>query len=140
MAKTIELHFTSDPPMLSVMRAAITKVCEIAEFDQRDTSKIVLALDEACSNIIRHAYGGKSGESITIVCRIKPSRLEFHLYDHGIPLNVADIRSRPLEELRPGGLGVYLMRNVMDQVKFEDGTDDGNHLFMYKLRPKRKTA
>jgi len=137
LSKTIELHLTSDPAMLSVMRAAIAKVCEIAEFDQMQTSKIVLALDEACSNIIRHAYKGKSGEEITIICRIRSHRLEFTLLDVGEPTDISKIKSRPLDEVRPGGLGVFLMQTVMDEVKFYQGNEQGNRLFMYINRPKR---
>ncbi len=136
MTKTIELHLTSDPSLLSVMRAAVSKVCEIAGFDQMDTSKIILALDEACSNIIKHAYKGKTGQSIIITCRIKPMRLEFILEDKGEPADVKKIKSRPLHEVRPGGLGVYLITSVMDKVKYSDGMEVGNRLFMYKLRPK----
>ena len=136
MTKTIELHLTSDPPLLSVMRAAVSKVCEIAGFDQMDTSKIILALDEACANIIKHAYKGKTGQNIVITCRIKPSRLEFILEDMGEPCDVSKIKSRPLHEIRPGGLGVYLITSVMDKVVYADGTEEGNRLFMYKLRPK----
>jgi len=136
MTKTIELHLTSDPPLLSVMRAAVSKVCEISGFDQMDTSKIILALDEACANIIKHAYKGKTGQNIVIACRIKPSRLEFILEDEGEPCDVKKIKSRPLHEVRPGGLGVYLITSVMDKVVYADGTEEGNRLFMYKLRPK----
>ena len=136
MTKTIELHLTSDPPLLSVMRATVSKVCEIAGFDQMDTSKLILALDEACANIIKHAYKGKSGQSIKIICRIKPSRLEFVLKDEGEPIDVKKIKSRPLHEVRPGGLGVYLITSVMDKVKYANGSEAGNRLFMYKFRPK----
>ena len=136
MTKTIELHLTSDPPLLSVMRAAVTKVCEIAGFDHMETSKIILALDEACSNVIRHAYKGKSGQSIVITCKIKPTRLEFILDDEGEPADLDKIKSRPLNEVRPGGLGVYLITSVMDKVKYMNGDERGNRLYMYKFRPK----
>lgn len=140
MTKTIELHLTSDPPLLSVMRAAVTKVCEIAGFDNMETSKIILALDEACSNVIRHAYKGKSGQSIVITCKIKPTRLEFILDDEGEPADLEKIKSRPLNEVRPGGLGVYLITSVMDKVKYMNGDERGNRLYMYKLRPKDKAT
>ena len=140
MTKTIELHLTSDPPLLSVMRAAVTKVCEIAGFDNMETSKIILALDEACSNVIRHAYKGKSGQSIVITCKIKPTRLEFILDDEGEPADLQKIKSRPLNEVRPGGLGVYLITSVMDKVKYMNNDERGNRLYMYKLRPKDKAT
>lgn len=136
MSKTIVLNLTSDPPLLSVMRAAVSKVCEIAGFDEMETSKIILAIDEACSNIIRHAYKGKSGQNIIITCKIKPTKLEFILEDEGEPADVKKIKSRPLDEIRPGGLGVYIITSVMDKVKFADGMESGNRLVMQKSRPK----
>ncbi|RPI01660.1 MAG: ATP-binding protein [Calditrichaeota bacterium] len=140
MTKTIELHLTSDPPLLSVMRAAVSKVCELADFEHMETSKIILAIDEACSNIIKHAYKGKSGQSIIITCKIKPTRLEFILEDEGEPADIEKIKSRPLHEIRPGGLGVYLITSVMDKVKYSFGVDRGNRLYMSKQRPKDKTT
>lgn len=136
MTKTIVLNLTSDPPLLSVMRAAVSKVCEIAGFHQMDTSKIILAIDEACSNIIRHAYKGKSGQRIQITCKIKPTKLEFILEDEGEPADVKKIKSRPLNEIRPGGLGVYIITSVMDKVKYSDGNEMGNRLFMQKTIPR----
>ena len=136
MTKTIELHLTSDPPLLSIMRAAVGKVCELAGFDTIQASKIILALDEACTNIIKHAYKGQGGEKIVITCRIKPTRLEFLLEDDGEPADVNKIKSRPLDEIRPGGLGVYLITSVMDKVKYSSGAESGNRLYMHIARPK----
>lgn len=138
MAKTIELHLTSDSKLLSVMRAAVKRVGELAGFNHAETSKIVLAVDEACSNIIRHAYENKGGQSIVIICRIKQHKLEFILLDEGKSVKAENIKSRSLNEHRPGGLGVYLIKTVMDKVKYENGKDMGNRLYMYKRRPKRK--
>jgi anti-sigma regulatory factor (Ser/Thr protein kinase) len=140
MTKTIELHLTSDPPLLSVMRAAVGKVCELAGFNNMETSKIILALDEACSNIIKHAYKGQTGERIVITCRIKPTRLEFLLQDEGEPADIEKIKSRPLNEIRPGGLGVYLITSVMDKVKYSRGSESGNRLYMQIQRPKDKES
>ena len=138
MTKTIVLNLTSDPPLLAVMRAAVSKVCEIAGFDGSDTSKIILAIDEATSNVIRHAYKGKGGQTITITCKIKPTKLEFILEDEGEPADVKKIKSRPLDEIRPGGLGVYIITSVMDKVKFAEGQETGNKLVMQKSIPKDK--
>ena len=138
MTKTIVLNLTSDPRLLSVMRAAVSKVCEIAGFDQMDTSKIILAIDEACSNIIRHAYKGKKGQTIIITCKIKPTKIEFILEDEGEPADIKKIKSRPLDEVRPGGLGVFIITSVMDKVKYADNMEAGNRLIMHKIIPKDK--
>jgi len=136
MTKSIEIHINSDPSLLRMMRAALSQVCEVAGFSSSDTNKIVLAVDEACTNIIRHAYKNKTNKPIIITCTIRRSKLEIVIIDHGSPVDVKKIKPRKLEDLRPGGLGVYLMTTVMDKVKFYNGTDKGNKLIMSKNLPK----
>ncbi len=136
MIGTFELRLTSDAQLLSVMREAVGYVCTLAGFSPMHTSKIVLALDEACSNIIKHAYKGRGGQPIIIVCRLKRRSLEFILLDEGEPADVKKIKSRPLHEIRPGGLGVYLINSVMDKVKYTAGRKVGNRLYMKIWIPK----
>jgi len=138
MAKKIEVRITSDPQMLSVLRAAITQVCQLAGFTSMETSKIVLAVDEACSNIMRHSYKGKKNQPIIVTCKLKPTKLEIIMHDFGNSVDVKKIRSRKLNDLRPGGLGVHIMKSIMDRVIFKNGTDEGNFLIMQKALPKRQ--
>lgn len=139
MLKTVELHISSDPLLLSVLRAVMNQVCQLAAFSQREISKIVLAVDEACSNVMRHAYKGQLGKPIQVTCTISANTLEIIMVDYGIPLEPQKIKSRDLNELRPGGLGVYLIKSVMDSVVYshEHGK---NKLVMTKSLPKRKLS
>ncbi|MDZ7316619.1 MAG: ATP-binding protein [candidate division KSB1 bacterium] len=140
MTKTIELRLISDPALLSAMRTAVASVCEWAGFDQRTTGRIVLALDEACTNIIKHAYKMQNDQRISIICRITPGKLVFILEDDGEPADIKKIKSRPLNEIRPGGLGVYLINSVMDKVRYKAGKVKGNRLYMHIRRPKGSAA
>jgi len=110
----------------------------LAGFTSFDSSKIVLAVDEACSNVIRHAYKGQSGHPIIIQVTINHAKLEINIVDQGEQVDKNDIKPRPLDELRPGGLGVHLIRTVMDDVIYQNLAEVGNRLVLIKVLPKGK--
>ena len=81
---------------------------------------IVLAVDEACSNIIRHGYGeGKTGDIILEIL-FSQDELIFRLTDFAAQVDKTKLRSRDLDDLRPGGLGVHLIKQVMDSFEYLD--------------------
>ena len=81
------------------------------------SAAIVLGIDEACTNIIRHAYDGAS-KPFRIEMRRLKNRLRFVLRDYGIPCEKPKIQSRDLNEVRPGGLGVHIIQQVFDLVEY----------------------
>jgi anti-sigma regulatory factor (Ser/Thr protein kinase) len=132
----IELYSKSNPEYLRLIRATIDQVCQIAGFNRLESSKIVLAVDEACSNVIRHAYLGKPDKEIYIKCTIEKKMLRIRIVDHGIQVDPKTIKPRPLDEIRPGGLGVHLIKSVMDRVRYKNLADSGNELTMIKYMTK----
>lgn len=138
MNKQVEMTFDSDPALLCIIRAAVSQMCQVAGFNKRTTSKIVLALDEACSNIIRHAYQKETKHKIKLFMKIDKEKIEFTLLDKGIPIDIGKIKSRELDEIRPGGLGVYLIKTVMDFTDWSHDKASGNRLYMYKFIPRGK--
>ena len=107
------------------------------------------SVDEAVANVIRHAYKGQAGMPITVTCnrvwrgeKVKPPEgLEILLQDSGEAADPKKLRGRPLEEVRPGGLGLHFMRQSMDEVEFSR-KHGKNVLRMVKYlgRPNRNTA
>ncbi len=97
-----------------------------------------LAVDEACSNIIEHAYGGEGRGDIESTCRIHSDGLTLILRDHGRPFNPNSVPPpnlhSSLEERNARGLGLYFMRELMDEVHFEFTPDSGNVLTMVKRK------
>lgn len=110
-----------------VVRNALDSLGCSAEF----VHETVLALDEAATNVIRHAYGN-SGDGDAVLQIFKTRNvLMFRLIDFAPTVDCNAIRPRALDDLRPGGLGVHIMRQVMDTVEFkkpEEGV--GNVLVM----------
>jgi sigma-B regulation protein RsbU (phosphoserine phosphatase) len=78
----------------------------------------VLATDEACQNIIRHAYGGESDDVIEFEIEHQGDALVFSLVDHAPAIDPSQVQPRDLDDIRPGGLGTHFIRRVMDEVEF----------------------
>jgi anti-sigma regulatory factor (Ser/Thr protein kinase) len=126
--------------MLCVVRGALEKLTEMLGLSPEACRAVVLAVDEALTNVIRHAYLGRTDEAVEVTFRHCQApgddgwrdALEIVLEDHGIPVKAEEMRGRSLDEVRPGGLGLHFIRENMDSVKFhyEDGK---NHLHLVKF-------
>ncbi len=79
---------------------------------------MVLAIDEACQNIIRYAYKGTGDGQVELEILYRGGILEFRLQDFAPAVDKDKIKPSRPKELRPGGLGVFLMHEVMDEVGF----------------------
>ncbi len=128
----IEIRISSDPRLLAVVRAMVSQVCELAGCSEEEQRKIVLAVDEACSNIIKHTYQGDCCRTIDIRCQGDEKRLEIVLRDCGPPIDVKRIQPRDLDEVRPGGLGTHFIRSIMDKVDYSYEEGRGNVMRMVK--------
>jgi len=113
------LRFPARADRLKLIRAGIAGAAEMCGFPAPQVFDIVLAVDEACQNIIRHAYkGDDNGEAMIEVYRLA-NGIRVTLHDDGPPVNPAEINPRPLEEVAPGGLGTHFMRQIMDRVDYQ---------------------
>ena len=115
----------------------VQRVAQSACLNERDVYAVQLAVDEACTNIIEHAYHGKDG-NITCTCDVEEDGLKIVLLDEAAPFkpelwSPPDI-GVPLEDVKPRGLGIFLMNKMMDVVKFEKSPEGGNCLTMIKRR------
>lgn len=141
MAHDLRLELRTDPRLLSAVRAL---VCDwVADFDLGEDLQhsVVLAIDEACSNCIRHAYGGAGDCYARLTLRETPEFLEFEISDEGTPCRPDQAARRELEpphpdEVKPGGLGIQLIHRVFDEVEFDPGPTRGNRITL-KLRRHR---
>jgi sigma-B regulation protein RsbU (phosphoserine phosphatase) len=95
---------------------------------------VVAAVDEACQNIIRHAYAGREGGEIVLVLERSGEELVVSLRDFAPPVDPSRVRPRDLDDLRPGGLGTHLIRELMDGAGFAPPPPDGGNLFRMSKR------
>jgi len=90
------------------------------------------AVDEACSNVIKHAYAGDPNQEIGVTLRISPEAFEVIIEDSGLKADVASVKGRRLDDIRPGGLGVHLIKRACDIVEFDEKKKKGNRLRLVK--------
>lgn len=107
-----------------------------AGFDERSLYQIQIAVDEACANVVDHAYEGSEPGDIEVQCRLEGQTLMVRVRDWGQGFDLACVAEpdleAPLEERIPGGLGLFLVKNVMDEVQFRCDPELGNELTMSK--------
>jgi serine/threonine-protein kinase RsbW len=116
----------------------VAAAAEQAGLDRRAVQAVQLAVDEACSNIIEHAYGGESRGDIECTCCVDEDALVTRLADQGAPFDpdavpAPDLEA-PLEDRTEGGLGVFIMRQLMDEIHYDFTPQSGNVLTLVKRR------
>lgn len=117
------LKIPGETDNLEIIRLFVSSIAEKAGFNADDISKIELAVDEACANVIKHAYDKETKGPIDIAIEIDYKKLVIMITDHGRGFDVSQILQKDvkeyLAELHVGGLGIYLMKALMDEVEFD---------------------
>ena len=116
----------------------VARSVEAAGFDDPTAYCVLLAVEEACSNIINHGYGGEGKGDIKCSCEVTDDELIITLRDWSeisCPTSVPEPDfAVPLENLKLKGAGLILINKIMDEVHFESAPDNGNVLVMVKRR------
>lgn len=117
----------------------VAEAAHLAGLSPDDVFHCQMAADEACTNVIEHAYGGRGDGNIDITCLVEDGKCTIEIVDYGQPFDPAIVPEPKvadnLDELEPGGIGLHLMRKLMDSVVF-DFSGPGNKLTMIKTRPR----
>jgi serine/threonine-protein kinase RsbW len=123
---------------LSYIADFVAQAARQAGLDERAMYGIQMAVDEACTNIIEHAYGGEGKGSIRLICQNQPEGLQVTIYDQGIPFDPAQVpelnTQAPLDERQVGGMGLFFIYRLADRVEFTFGAPQGNQLILFKRR------
>jgi serine/threonine-protein kinase RsbW len=129
-----QMKLVSDARMLAVVRGTVEQLAATLGFEDAECQKVTLAIDEALSNVIRHAYGNEDNHEIELNCLAQEDCLEFTFIDHGEPPDPERICGQPLDQDALGGRGTHLIRQIMDEVRYERLSDQ-NRLHLKKYRP-----
>jgi anti-sigma regulatory factor (Ser/Thr protein kinase) len=140
--REILIEVAADPRLLGILRGMVRSYLAEVGFERERTDEVVLGVDEACSNAIRHGCQGCEDQTFQICFRSDDEWVEIQLVDSGTPAPPDAFDRRPrtppadVDSVTPGGLGVHLIHEVFDEVLFNSGPGTGNCLTMRLKRPK----
>ena len=121
---------------LSAIRDFVYAAALDVGFSTDVIDNIILAVDEACTNIIKHAYKSYPEGEITIKLKYRDKKFTVVIMDHGVPFNPESIPDPDLQKYyrqhRVGGLGMYLMKSLMDEVKYVSVPGKYNQVLLSK--------
>ena len=132
MKDSVVVTIPSHPKYLSVVRAATVKMGKIYGMDDPVIEDVKLAVDEACSNVIKHAYKGDTSKKIVVKYKTTQNYFKVVIEDGGIKSQMELMKGRSLDDIRPGGLGIHFIRRVFDVFKFDERKKNGNRLILIK--------
>lgn len=122
----LRLKLSTNPELLSVVRSALMDLAGKLGFRAADCRALTRAVDEALANIIQHAYKGRPGHPIELLCRRIVDRsngqervgLEIVLQDQGVCADRKKLCGRPFDDIRPGGLGMHFIQEGVDVMQY----------------------
>lgn len=133
--ETFTLAVPGDPQVLPLVRALVELAGRRCGLDDAARYEVVVAVNEACSNVMNHAHCGDRGLTMTLECRIREEGLEVTLRDQGPHFDFLAAPELDPTEVRQGGRGVFLIRRFFDQLAWSPLPGGGNELRMLKRRP-----
>lgn len=141
----LEWEIRSDPSELPGVRERLGKWAAARGWSAAQSAELVLAMDEALSNVIRHSYCGEPTHRILIAVRtiVAPDDgegLEVSVRDFGRQVDPAKIKGRDLDDVRPGGLGVHIIRAMMNSAEYSRADGGGMLLVMRKYKKQKANS
>ena len=139
---TYNLTVTSELENLERIAQFIERVAEETGMDDESAYALQLSVDEACTNVMDYAYQGRRGQPVYIECQADDGQCTVVIRDCGRPFDPAAVPepdlTSPLFRRQVGGLGIFLMRKLMDDVRFRFDAGRGNEVTMVKhWQPRR---
>ena len=137
-------RFVAQYDSLDTVRQFVGKAAQDCGFSPRTIYAVELATDEAFTNIVEHAYGGESNDLVEVTCKLHDDSLEIILYDCGEAFDPTTVPEpnldAPLEERETGGLGIFFMRKLMDEVHFSPAPVDSGGCNTLTLVKRKENA
>jgi len=128
----IHLSITSHPENLKGIRKVMKDIMSKTGLSKEDSGCIILAIDEACSNIIKHGYKNDYNQKIELNIKLEKNLLTISIIDNGIRFDKNSIEIRDIDEIKPGGLGIYIINQVMNIVEYTRTPEGFNKIKMVK--------
>jgi serine/threonine-protein kinase RsbW len=130
--RSVRLTIPARPEYITLGRLALTAIAGVRPLSDETLHDLKLALTEACTNSVKHAYNGGTG-SVDIVYELHPDRLAIEVGDAGSGFELRQDALDVEEELEEGGLGIAIIRAVTDEVEIAEREGGGSRLRFVKL-------
>ena len=130
--KTFTIQSSSEE--LKPLRENLRTFLQKAGFSGQPLETILIAIGEACTNCIRHSYHGEPGYEIQVHAEEQKDRIVLKVRDFGEKINLAGVKPPTLPPQKGGGLGVYFMQTMMDEMRYNTGLSKGNELILVKYK------
>lgn len=123
-ARVVRLQIDSRLDHVELLGRAVRALCATGGVPARECAQVELALDEAVNNVIRHAYRGEAGHPVLVTFTLRDGQFSIELEDEGLPMPpreapVLDFDPTDIANLPEGGMGLFIIHNVMDHVEFQ---------------------
>jgi serine/threonine-protein kinase RsbW len=146
MKEYIELKIPSKPEFVGIVRLTLSGIASRMGYSYEDIEDLKIATSEACTNAVYHAYSGSNEGEITIGFGIFVNYLEITVSDNGKSFDVDEMkesigpydRSTSIDKMSEGGLGLYLIETLMDDVQIKN--DSGVSVLMTKHLPREQVG
>ncbi len=125
---------TSEPEQLAAMRVWLRRALGAQDVGPEERGRLVAATSELCANSIRHAYGGRRGEPITVSLRTSEDEVMIEVDDRGRPFDPSRYRPPDLDAAPERGLGLHIARVAVDHLSFDVNAHGGNHWTLLRRR------
>src|SRR5260221_4296451 len=133
------LRIQSQTGKLHLVREFVSSAAKQFGFDEESAGKIILAVDEACTNIIKHSYENSPSNEIDIEVSTNGRKFEVIMTHKGKSFNPESVKTPDMKEyfrhFHRGGLGIHLMRTLMDAVEYKTLPDQSNQILLVKYLP-----
>jgi serine/threonine-protein kinase RsbW len=137
--RAVRLSIPAKPEYITLGRLALTALGRLQELPEETLGDLKLALTEACTNSVRHAYAEGEG-CVEITYELHPDRLAVEVVDEGPGFTPPERGIGGEDELSEGGLGIAIIRALTDEFQLADGADGGSRLRFVKYLPLPDTA
>ena len=141
MTQEYELCVSSSFRNLGQIAEFVAERARQAGLDDAQVFDVQMAVDEACTNSMEHAYGGREDGLVRVCCYVEGEDFVVRVTDYGASFDPSAVPkpdlAAPLEKRATGGLGLFFMRELMDQVDFRAHPTEGNTVIMRKRRKRR---
>lgn len=142
--KKYKMKFPGQTDNLEIIRETVSKIAEKAGFDEDNINMIELAVDEACANVVKHAFQNDVTKPIDLDIIVDAKKFTIIVSDRGKGFDVSKLKKPDMKEYlsnkRVGGLGIHIIHTLMDEVEYESVPGKGTHVRMVKFIPNEKVA